>query len=370
MHYYNIHNIVKISSEVQLYELEYFASQELPDSYADIIVRKDNNIPISSRVRLRRKLAIEESGDHKRVVYSEHLGSFGAQFAILFQDTTIEIVVNDLIANSKHVLYVNLVEPLLRFVLLYKGYVLLHSACIDLQQYEGDNDHGILFSAPPDTGKTTTVIKCVRDGFRFLSDDMTIVHPPNRALCFPKPMTISSHTFKTATSSSHGNSQEGHDIPRTSLRIRSLVHSKNGRQFMRRLGAHNVPIFTVNTIGQMVVRPPKFKVEDLVQNVKVKHETKVRNLYFLEKGGEEVQALPAGVALAKAIENSDDAFLFPPYSELIPHIQFGSASAKRLLNDEKEILKEFLSNINCNLIKSDSRAWYKTVTRFAYDTVA
>ncbi len=103
---------------------------------------------------------------------------------------------------------------------------------------------------------------------------MTVLRLPNEAMCFPKPMTFSAHTLKTAI-----NLSENENISnKGGLTMGSLVHSKKGRQFMRRLGTHNVPIFTLNAIGQTIVKPPKFRIENLIRS-------NIRNLYFLENGG-------------------------------------------------------------------------------------
>ena len=345
MYYYNIHGIVKVKSEVSLYELEYFASDEFAD--ADIVL--DVKDSITSGIQFKRTLTPEPHPDYYKVKYSEHFGSLGAQFSIEFSDK-VNIAINKLITKSRHVVYVNLVEPMLRFLLISKGFVLLHSACIDIK------GNGILFSAPPDTGKTTTVLKCIKSGFSFLSDDMTIVRLPNEALCFPKPMTISAHTYKTATTVADND----HD--KIQYKLRSLIHSKTGRQFMHKLARYNVPIFTLNTIGQAIIKPPKFKIESLLQSVAIQEKTRVKSLYFLERdGNEQTEEVPTKVALRKAIENSDDAFLFPPYADLIQHINIGGKTAKELLQEERSMLEKFLTGINCWIIKSDKRAWYQMI---------
>jgi hypothetical protein len=157
-----------------------------------------------------------------------------------------------------------------------KGYLLLHCACI-----VNCTGEGLLLSAPPDTGKTTTVLECMKRDFSFLSDDMTVLRLPNEAMCFPKPMTFSAHTLKTAI-----NLSENENISNNGgLTMRSLVHSKKGRQFMHRLGTHNVPIFTLNAIGQTIVKPPKFRIENLIRKVTIQQRSNIRNLYFLENGG-------------------------------------------------------------------------------------
>ena len=341
---YNIHDIVKVKSEIPLFELEYFECKKLDDP--DMIVKKMKKNKLG--LRFRRSIIDDEYLSSNIIMYSEHFGSMGSQFEIKFSHP-IEISVNELIAKSRHVLYVNLIEPLMRFLMISKGYILLHSACLSL------NGHAVLISAPPDTGKTTLSINCVKKGFNFLSDDMTIIRLPNTALCFPKPMTISAHTFQTAIDAAEVTSGK------LGLKIRSLIHSKSGRQFMRNLSKYNVPIFTINTIGQWIIKPPKFRITDISKSFKVKEKSVVNTLCFLHKEGEEVVDIDKNTALDKAIENSDDAFLFPPYSELLKYIKINGKTAHQLLQEERKMLESFLSGLICLELKSESKSWFKMV---------
>jgi dolichol-phosphate mannosyltransferase len=336
---------MKVQSDVNLYELEYFKSKEFEDS--DLSIRTLDSL--AGGLRLTRKIIEDRTTNSNKILYTEHLGSVGAQFSIDFGQR-IEVTINKLISKSIHVLYVNLVEPLLRFLFISRGFILLHSACLD------KNESGLLLSAPPDTGKTTTVLKCVKNGFSFLSDDMTIIKLPNQALCFPKPMTISSHTFKTAVSVS--NTRDTY----RSMRVRSLVHSKTGRAFMHKLAKLNVPIFTINTIGQSIVRPPKYSINSILQDAKIRKDTNVDNLYFLKREGNDIIPLDTSGALKLAVENSDDAFIFPPYSELLKYIAINGRTAFELLEHEKKLLRTFLSGISCFLVKSETRAWYNMIS--------
>src|SRR5487761_1261590 len=96
-----------------------------------------------------------------------------------------------LLALSRHVLYTNVIEPLLRFVIASKGQMLLHAGCISLF------GHGVLMSAKTDTGKTATILRLLREsGGSFLSDDMTIISAQGVARRYPKPLTISAHTLR------------------------------------------------------------------------------------------------------------------------------------------------------------------------------
>jgi hypothetical protein len=103
---------------------------------------------------------------------------------------------------------------------------------------------------------------------------------------------------------------------------------------MRKLGNRNVPIFTINTIGQSIIRPPKFRIEDIVrQGAKIIPKASVDSFFFLERDSkEEIVPIAKDEALTKAIENSDDAFLFP-----------------------------LLEKIDTKIVRSESRCWYKAV---------
>jgi len=346
LYYYNIHDIIKVQSDAILYELEYFKSKEFENS--DLSIKTLDSL--AGGLRFSRKIMQDRSNNSDKILYTEHLGSAGAQFSIEFGQR-IEVTINKLISRSKHVLYVNIVEPLLRFLFISRGFILLHSACLD------KSESGLLLSAPPDTGKTTTVLKCVKNGFSFLSDDMTIIKLPNQALCFPKPMTISSHTFKTAVSVSNTRDTD------SSMRVRSLIHSKTGRAFMHKLGKLNVPIFTINTIGQSIIRPPKYSINSILQDAKIKKDTKIHNLYFLEREGNNFIPLDTTSALDLAVENSDDAFIFPPYAELLKYIAVNGRTAFELLEDEKKLLRTFLSGISCFMVKSETRAWFNMISK-------
>src|SRR5258705_473743 len=115
--------------------------------------------------------------------YEEHLGRFGANFRIDFGDQ-INIVVGPLLAGSPHVVYTNVIEALLRFVMVSRGSMLLHSACISLDGV------GVMLSALTDTGKTATVLRLLRDhGGHFLSDRNAAIHAPREAAWSPQPVS-------------------------------------------------------------------------------------------------------------------------------------------------------------------------------------
>src|SRR4029078_7393166 len=86
--------------------------------------------------------------------------------------TPIILDANWLLTWSHHVLYTNMVEPLLRFMLVTRGHVLLHCAAVAAPA------GAVLLSAQTDTGKTSTVLRLLmRHSWKFIADDMAIVSP-------------------------------------------------------------------------------------------------------------------------------------------------------------------------------------------------
>ena len=121
--------------------------------------------------------------------YREHLGPLSAAFDVRI-GKRIELDANWLLTWSHHVLYTNMVEPLLRFVLVDRDHVLLHCAAIDAER------GAVILSAQTDTGKTSTVLRLLMaHSWGFISDDMAILTPGGEMLSYPKPMTLSSHTM-------------------------------------------------------------------------------------------------------------------------------------------------------------------------------
>ena len=88
-----------------------------------------------------------------------------------------------------------MVEPILRWTFVKKGYALVHGATLAF------GSEAFIITARTDTGKTTTLLKILShqrrnsDRAAFLSDDMTIVSPTGVAMTYPKPLTISAHTL-------------------------------------------------------------------------------------------------------------------------------------------------------------------------------
>jgi dolichol-phosphate mannosyltransferase len=345
---YNIHDLVAIMSEVALPELKYFRVATLPRK-ADITIRRGY---VGDRRLISHVQATMSPG---LFVYREHLGSLGTNFRVDL-DNRINVTVSPLLARSKHVVYTNVVEALLRFVLVNKGYMLLHSATVKL------GDKTIMLSAQTDTGKTGTILRLLREHpaeSAFLSDDMTIINGGGQALCFPKPLTISSHTLRAVDSSVLS-------IPRRMLlAVQSRIHSKDGREFALFLARLNIPIIAINAVTQIVVPPPKFMVHQLVPTARYRNTGTVDQIFIIGRGQDLEEPMCHDDALDLLMANTEDAYGFPPFSIMERAITLRPRKLHKgkkqniatLRSLERGILAEFLTAMPVTRLNSPNFGW-------------
>jgi hypothetical protein len=334
---YDVDGLIRIKSSVRLPELEFFRSPIATP--ADIVIRTR---PVGGWAP-RTNIAIKNGST--RIEYREHLGPLFANFSIDMEDPIV-VTAGPLLAMSPHVLYTNVVEPLLRFILVSKDKMLLHAACISV------GGRPIMLSAKTDTGKTSTILTMLRtDGGVFYSDDMVIIDAHATASRYPKPLTISAHTLRAVPQHSLKPSQ------RLSLSWQSRLHSREGRSVGKRLGAANLPIMSMNAVVQAIIPPPKYNVTDLVPCT-VGTQVRMENLFVIERGSPALME-PIGPdrAVVELLENTEDAYGFPPYSSLAPHLKIGGEGHDRLRAREREILASALASVNVQRIRVPDYSW-------------
>ncbi len=339
---YSIDGVLSVGSQVPLKELEYFRAQWLGND-VDLSIRVDQ-VGTGPRTRAQMTQHVAPAG----VSYSEHFGRLGANFRVQIGDK-IEVTCSPTLARSPHVLYTNVIEALLRFIAVSRGVILLHSACLEL------DGRGLLLSARTDTGKTGSVLKLLREhGARFLSDDMTILHPDGHATCFPKPLTISHHTLRAV--------QAG-DLTAAEwrrLKLQSRLHSKEGRNFGLVLAGLNIPIMGINSLTQRIVPPPKYNVDRLVECSVIRN-TQIENLFVIERGEPVLADIPFDEAIQTLVENTDDAYGFPPFRQMAPSIVIGNDDYAELRRKEREILVQAMSDIRVRRLGSNTFSWAEDI---------
>jgi dolichol-phosphate mannosyltransferase len=340
---YDVAGMVTIGSQVPLPELDYFRAQWL-DATMDIAVRVGD---VGRGTPLGRAVTTQFVNP-TALQYEEHLGRLGANFRIEL-GSTIEVTVGPLLARSPHVVYTNILEALLRFVVADRGRMLLHSACVVL------DGHGIMLSARTDTGKTGTILRLLREhGGQFLSDDMTIVDDQAGALSFPKPLTISQHTLRAVEASDLSPSEW------RQLRLQSRLHSKGGRSFALVLSRYNLPIMAINSLTQMLVPPPKYNVDRLVP-CRIGGSTTVRDLFLIERGEDRIDDVRPEQAVGELMVNTADAYGFPPFQYLAPVCLLGDGDYAELQRRERAVLTSAVERMRTRRIASSSFGWADTI---------
>ena len=341
-HRYLVPGLATVGSDVPLKELEWFRNGTVGRE-VDIAIRV-GAVGGSPRRRAR----MTQLSGPAAVAYEEHLGRIGANFRVELGDT-IEVTAGPLLARSPHVLYTNVIEALLRFQAVSRGRMLLHSACLEL------DGRGLLLSARTDTGKTGTVLTMLRaHGARFLSDDMTILEADGTARCFPKPLTISQHTLRALGITDLTPAEWRR------LRVQSRLHSKEGRAFGTFLAEHNLPIMGTNAITQIVIPPPKFDVRRLVP-CEVVQEVRVSDLFVIERAPAGREDITTDDLLRELIENTDDAYGFPPFRYFAPALVFGEADYQTLRAQEADILRRAMSGISGQRLRCEDYTWAQQI---------
>jgi dolichol-phosphate mannosyltransferase len=325
---YDVHGIVRIRSAVNLPELAAFNVDR--EVTPDLEVRRRR-----LGGRLRAHVATWREGDV--VHYREHLGPLSAAFDVTFpggpNSAPVLLDANWLLAWSHHVLYTNMVEPLLRFILIARGHALLHCAAVDAE-------HGaIVMSAQTDTGKTSAVLRLLmHHSWGFISDDMAIVGPDGTIRSYPKPMTLSSHTMSAV------NERRLPFADRVMLAVRSRVHSKQGRSLGHSLGRANVPIVTINAWVQLLVPPPKYHVTSLV-DCEMSDSAPIDSVILMERGDPLCVETSLADTLDELLANTEDAYTFPPFHSFAPEISVDGLDHPTLLLRERAILSSAVEHV-------------------------
>ena len=349
---YNIHNILKVASMFELPELEYF---RVPALTADPDIR----LRLERRRKKDRRRTDRTAGSPRRAIddihYVESLGRYGFEVSISNKHR-VDIAVSPILRYSRHVLYTNVVEPILRWSFVRKGYALVHAACVS---FDGQ---AVLVTAQTDTGKTSTILRTVDNyACSFLSDDMTIVSKDGQVMSYPKPLTISNHTLSAVNANSSLTWWE-----RIALQFQSRLHSKSGRKVGLNLSKSKLPAATMNAIVQMFVPPPKYMVHRLIPKATYANFATLSRAVIIERGPEFVEALQHEQAVETFVHNAEDAYGFPPYPILADSLS--RWNGEDLHPQEQAIVKEALKSIPTIRLRDPKFNWWQrlpTVTNLS-----
>lgn len=346
---YSIHDVVTVVSEGKLPELEPF---RVETSIEEPTIRVWIGAP-------RKPKAGDVPGQH--IYYQEMFGRLGFEVSLEMSDP-IAVIASPMLGLSPHVLYTNVVEPLLRWTFVRKGYALVHGATIAF------DDKAYMITARTDTGKTTTLLKILAyqrrdsDNAAFLSDDMTLVSPDGIAMTYPKPLTISHHTLR-AVNSDMLNLQE-----KLSLPFQSRIHSRSGRRLAFLISKSHLPAATINMVTQMLIPPPKYFVTTLVPNVKLARKAKLTGMFIIERGDERIVPVENSEAMEILLQNCEDAYGFPPYEDLKEFLYIRDNTDLR--EKEHAIIRKALGELPATTIRSNTLDWWRQIPAFVNERVS
>jgi hypothetical protein len=332
-HVYAIHDILGIASERRLPELERFRVAEL-DGPADIEVRVGRVDGV-------------DGVDARTTVYREVFGGLGFALRIDRGDPT-EVTVSPLIGWSPHVLYTNVIEPMVRWALVERGYALVHAACVARQ------GKSFLITAKTDTGKTTTMLHLLEStDVEFVSDDMVILSSDGGVLPYPKPLTVSYHTVSSVDRHNLGR------VERAALPVQSRLHSRSGRRTGFAIARAGLPAASMNALVQMAIPPPKYDIARLIPDVTLATRTDAVAMFILERSPGHDEHLAHETAMDVLMANCEDAYGFPPYRHLESFLH--SHNGQRLRADEQHIISSGLDGAPTVVLRSSRRDWAQRI---------
>jgi hypothetical protein len=128
------------------------------------------------------------------------------------------------------------------------------------------------------------------------------------------------------------------------------------------LSRFNVPIMGINAITQILVPPPKYTVDRLVP-CRLGSATRVEELFIIERGTPGIRDLDHETTLQRMIENTDDAYGFPPFRYLAPAVTIDGKGYPQLRAMEREILDSFLANVRTRVVASNNFGWADEIPR-------
>lgn len=325
-HYYRIHNILNIASQVPLEELQHFKTDQTPQTI-DIEIRLDRQ---GTPSRLPGGIS-----------FDERLGRFGFGLTVLPGEFT-QIIVSPLLERSPNFLFTNVVEPVLRWNLVRKNFALVKAASIVKKE------NAILVQSKGDMGQAVTAL-CEHFGFEFMADDLVIINEEGSAFSYPKPVTVQQEiVIKRRDSFSL---QE-----RLALLIRRAVYTRMSRRIGLWLSNRAIPAATLNTYLQWWVPQPKQMLADVLPGIQYGSSAHIRTvLHFDQNANSPANDNEVGW-LIESLQLNEEKDSFQPHPLLAKQLRHWQG--EDLLNKEWMIIENALSNSTLHWVKPDADNWW------------
>jgi len=266
--YFNIHNVkICIEGEGGLYDYFLFQYRQFQvESIEDSLLVIELNI-VKTIAPL---ISAKEPKEH----LSNGISFFSIEDgfvwevkkqAIIFPAFFLTANKNLLIANGDFpkMHFNTIFDFLLRIYFIRKGYVLVHAACVSL------NNKGVLLPAWKSVGKTELALKLVESGFSFLGDDKVWLNKENKVLSYPRYVVIkesNAESFVDVTGKMY--------LFKKKIKSKLLLDERNGKIFM-----------FYNAVISKLIKLPVFHlpIEKLYPNSKTIKSVKLSSVFYLTK---------------------------------------------------------------------------------------
>jgi hypothetical protein len=90
--------------------------------------------------------------------------------------------------------------------------------------------------------------------------------------------------------------------------------------------------------------------------------TTVDQLYIIERGVPHHSVVPKSQAIDELLENTEDAYGFPPYRYLAEALSVGGSSYSELRERERLILVRAMENVQIHRLGSDDFTWAEQIS--------
>lgn len=336
--YYNIHHILQIESAVHIPDLSYFRIVEPPE-----------------RVDIR--LLIDRHGTPSQTAgsinYSEGGGRFGFSLSIMPGEMT-EAIVSPLLEKSPYVLYKNVIEPLLRWVLVRKGYALVYGGALAI------NGRSILITAEPEIRKTATLLQTLKHTTcDYMADDVAILGQNGRIYSFPRLLAIRKHAVQAV------DKAQLNYVERGLLRLKRLLYDEKVRQFGLKLHKVGLPIATLNTYVQRFAPPAKIMMHRLLPDVVYRDQAQLVQILRLVEGQIEARPLSSADLIDLLIADGKAGFGYPPYTQLVE--QISQWRGENLAAIEQDILTMAVAQVTAVELSRLDHGWWEDIAKWIDD---
>jgi hypothetical protein len=154
---------------------------------------------------------------------------------------------------------------------------------------------------------------------------------------------------------------------RLALQIQSRVHSKGGRSFGKLLGRFNVPIMSINSVLQILVPPPKYRITSLLP-ARIATDAPLSDVFLMERGAPLTEHVGHAETVDQLIENTDDAYGFPPFATLAPTFVIGGDDYLQLRLKERELLTRAIENATIWRLRVSGHEWGELIPKLVAES--